>query len=63
MISYASMMSLTDDRFDDFDDEFEEDNMAKRRSGSSFGSFRGSFGTVLLHFTLSVAYGILPNTD
>ena len=44
MISYASMMSLADDRFDDFDDEYEDDNMAKRRSGSSFGSFRGSIG-------------------
>ena len=44
MISYASMMSLADDRFDDFDDENEDDNMAKRRSGSSFGSFRGSIG-------------------
>ena len=46
MISYASMMSLADDRFDDFDDENEDDNMAKRRSGSSFGSFRGSIGKI-----------------
>ena len=44
MISYASMMSLADDRFDDFDDDNEDDNMAKRRSGSSFGSFRSSIG-------------------
>ena len=45
MISYASMMSLVEtDRFDDFDDEFEDDNMAKRRNESSFGSFRSSMG-------------------
>ena len=47
MISYASMLSLADDRFDDFDDDFEDDNMAKRRSGASFGSFRGSIGILL----------------
>eukprot|EP00794_Sanderia_malayensis_P015799 gene15799-17392_t len=42
MISYASMMSLAESEF--YDDDFEDDNMAKRRSGSSFGSFRASIG-------------------
>ena len=48
------MMSLADDRFDDFDDENEDDNMAKRRSGSSFGSFRGSIGKIYFAFSMFV---------